>query len=137
MLHQFTRSGAAEVRFPGLRRPVFRMNAPNTSVRFAGPPRSRVLQFLGDPGRMLDVFAVEIHHVEAAVGAGCCEHAVEPGISRGKEIFSRFSAFGDEGSAVRDESAALNEVVHRFADKKIVVVAWTEHVAAIDGRATR
>ena len=86
---------------------------------------------------MLDVFAVEVHHVEAAVGAGCREHAVEPGISRGKVVFSHFSAFGDECRAVRDESAALNEVVHRFADKKIVVVAWTEHVAAIDGRATR
>ena len=113
------------------------MNTPNPSVLLPGSPRRRGLQFLGDPRRVLDVFAVEVHDVETAVRSGRREHAVEPGIGRGKEIFSHFSAFGDKGSAVRDESAALNEVVHRFADKKITVVVWTERVAAIDGRAAR
>src|SRR5437016_11230808 len=113
------------------------MNAPNPSVRFAGAPRSRVLQFLGDPGGMLDKFTVKIHDVEATVGAGCREHAVEPGVGRGKEIFFNYGAFGDEGRAVRDESSTLNQVVHRFADEEVAVVVRPERVAAIDGRAAR
>src|SRR2546428_5953300 len=120
MLRQLARSGAAEVRFRDIRLRVFRMNAPNASVLLPGSPGNGAFQFIRDPGWVLDKFTVKIHHVEATVGAGRREHAVEPGIGRGKEIFAHCGAFGDEGSAVRDESATLNEVVHRFADEKVV-----------------
>src|SRR5437879_3651200 len=135
MFYKFAGSGAAEVRFRDIRLRVFRMNAPNTSVLLPGSPGNGVFEFIRDPGRMLDKFAVKIHHVEATVGAGRREHAVEPGIGRGKEIFSNFSAFGDEGSAVRHKAAALKEVVHRFANEKVATIPGAERVAAIDGRA--
>src|SRR6185437_920330 len=107
------------------------MDAPDAAVRFARSPWSRVLQFVGDPGRVLDEFAVEVHDIKTAVGSGRREHAVKPGIRRSQEIFARLCALGDEGRSIRQEAPALNQIVDRLTDKEVAVVVRAERVAAI------
>ena len=101
---------------------------------FAGAPWSRILEFIRDPLRVLDVFAIEIDHVKAAVRSGGREDRMEPRIGRSEKLLACFSAFGDERRARAHEPAALEEVVHRFADKEIATILCAECVAAIDGR---
>src|SRR5437899_1784679 len=101
---------------------------------FASTPGDRRLEFIRHPLRVLDVFAIEIDHVKAAIRSRGCEDWMEPRIGRSEKLFTHLGALGDERGTVRQEPAALEEVVHRFADKEIATILCAECVAAIDGR---
>src|SRR2546425_6105200 len=136
ILHQIARLGPAQLRLRRDRSPVLRADAPNATVFFAGAPWSRILEFVRDPLRVFDVFAIEIDHVKAAVRTGRGEHRMKPGIGRSEKLLTRLSAFCDERSTLGDELAPLDEVVHRFADEKVAAIVGRECVAAINRRAT-
>ena len=99
---------------------------------FARAPGNRVLEFVGNPLGVLDVLAIEIHHIKTTVRTRRGKHRMKPRIGRGEKLLARLSAFGDECCAFGQEAAALDEIVHRFADKKVTAILGRECVAAIN-----
>src|SRR5213080_2105286 len=101
---------------------------------FGSAPGDRRLEFIRDPLRVLDVFAIKIDHVKAAVRSGGREDRMEPRIGRSEKLFTHSGALGDECGTMRQEPAALDEVVDRLANKEVATILCAECVAAIDGR---
>src|SRR5437899_12458307 len=104
---------------------------------FASTPGDRRLEFIRHPLRVLDVFAIEIDHVKAAIRSRGREDWMEPRIGRSEKLFTHPGALGDERGTVRQEPATLDEVVDRLANKEVAAILRTECFAPIDRRTAR
>src|SRR6266487_1699172 len=105
-------------------------------MRFASAPGDRRLEFIRDPLRVLDIFAIEIDHVKAAVRSCGCEDRMKPRIGRSEKLFTHPGALGDERGTLRQEPATLDEVVDWLANKEVAAILRAECFAAIHRRTT-
>src|SRR5580704_12186205 len=86
---------------------------------------------------MIDDLAVHITEVKRVVRPLPRKHGAKPGVRRDQEILARVSGLGAKDRAGWRKDLPLNQILSRFADEGVSVVAASQRVTAINPATAR
>src|SRR5207245_3638554 len=92
---------------------------------------------VGNAPRVLNVFAIHVHHVQRAVGRVDEVHGAEPVVGRGDHLGLAVHARSREGRAVGRDLQAVEQVACALTDEEVAAIVLRVGRAAVTRDAAR